>query len=112
VNYGLQRIRQAALSPFDVKVLRTLAEAGGEAPLYVDRLRPETRDAKIAGINDLIARDFVEVDAARSTGHRWQLRLTDEGRSVWAEVDHIERPSASRVEVPSSVVLPDITGGC
>src|SRR5467141_447620 len=82
----LGRLRAAELSPFDIKVLSTFMETGGEFPFYVDRLKPETRDSQIAGMNSLIARDLIEVITARSSGHRWVLRLTDEGRALCGEL--------------------------
>jgi hypothetical protein len=83
----LDRLRAASLSPYDIKVLTTMIETGGEAPIYVDRLKPETRQAQIDGLNSMIARDLVEVDVTRSMGHRWMLRLTDHGRHVCAELE-------------------------
>jgi hypothetical protein len=83
-RFELGRIRQAGLSPFDIKVLSTFMETGGEFPFYVDRLKPETRDVQLAGMNSLIGRDIMEVDTSRSNGHRWMLRLTDNGRALCA----------------------------
>jgi len=72
----LSRIRQSSLSLDQVNLLRALVQAGGEAPIYVDHLRNETRDRKIAKINSLIARDYVEVDLLRSSEHRSPGRAT------------------------------------
>ena len=83
-DLDLSRLRQAALTPSQIAFIRALVAAGGEAPVYVDRLRPETREQKIAELNELIASDYVEVVAERSSGHRWMIRLTDEGRSLWS----------------------------
>ena len=58
-QHDLRRLRAAELSPFDIKVLSTFMATGGEFPFYVDRLKPETKDAQIAGMNSLIERDIV-----------------------------------------------------
>jgi len=105
-QHALGRVRQAALSPFDVKVLSTFIETGGEFPFYVDRLKPETRDAQIAGMNSLIARDLIEVDVLRSHQHRWMLRLTPNGREVCAQIErlNVQKP----VEVQMHGVEPEV----
>lgn len=92
--HELGRLRAAALSPYDMNALSTFMKAGGEFPFYVDRLKPETRDAHIEGMNSLIARDIIEVDVRRSSGHRWMLRLTDNGRALCAELEKMnaQRP--------------------
>jgi hypothetical protein len=108
-RHELDRLRAVGLSPFDVKVLSTMMETGGEFPFYVDRLKPETRDIQIAGMNSLIARDLIEVDTSRSSGHRWMVRLTDNGRAVCAE---LEKMSAKKpVEVQMQGDLPVVAGG-
>jgi hypothetical protein len=105
-RHELGRVREAGLSPFDIKVLSTFMETGGEFPFYVDRLRPESRDAQIAGMNSLIARDLIEVDTTRSLGHRWLMRLTDNGRAVCAE---LEKMNANRpVEVQMHGDAPEV----
>lgn len=105
-RFELARVRAAGLSPFDIKVLSTFMETGGEFPFYVDRLKFETRDLQIGGMNSLIARDLVEVDETRSNGHRWMLRLTDNGRAVCAE---LEKMSAKRpVEVQMQGDVPEV----
>jgi hypothetical protein len=108
-RHELDRLRAVGLSPFDVKVLSTMMETGGEFPFYVDRLKPETRDIQIAGMNSLIARDLIEVDVSRSSGHRWMVRLTDNGRAVCAE---LEKMSAKKpVEVQMQGDQPVVAGG-
>jgi len=105
-RFELGRIRQAGLSPFDIKVLSTFIETGGEFPFYVDRLKPETRAAQIEGMNSLIGRDLIEVDTTRSNGHRWMLRLTDNGRAICAQLDKM---SAKRpVEVQMHGDAPEV----
>jgi len=105
-RHELTRVRAAALSPFDVKVLTLFIETGGEFPFYVDRLKPETRDAQISGMNSLIARDLIEVDATRSSGHRWMLRLTSNGRAVCAQLEsmNVKKP----VEVQMQGETPEV----
>ena len=105
-RHELGRVRAAGLSPFDIKVLTTFMETGGEFPFYVDRLKPETRDLQIAGMNALIERDLIEVDMPRSNGHRWVLRLTDNGRALCGE---IEKMNAKRpVEVQMQGDAPEV----
>lgn len=105
-QFELGRLRTAGLSPFDIKVLSTFMETGGEFPFYVDRLKVETKDAQIAGMNSLIARDLIEVDTARSSGHRWILRLTPNGRMV---CEQLEKMNARRpVEVQMDGYTPEV----
>ena len=105
-QHDLGRVRQVALSPFDIKVLTTFVETGGEFPFYVDRLAPDSRDAQVAAMNSLIARDLVVVDKERSSGHRWILRLTDNGRAVCAQ---LEKMNAARpVEVQMRGDVPEV----
>lgn len=99
-QFELGRIRQAQLSPYDVKVLTTMMETGGEFPFYVDRLKPEARDHHLAGMNSLIARDLIEVDPSRSQGHRWILRLTSNGRAVCEQLETMNAKSPVEVHVP------------
>jgi hypothetical protein len=98
-RHALERMRAAALSPFDIKVLSTFMETGGEFPFYVDRLKPETRDAQIAGMNDLISRDLIYVDTAQSSGHRWIVRLTDNGRALCAELEKMNAKKPVEVQM-------------
>jgi hypothetical protein len=105
-RHGLGRVREAALSPFDIKVLSTFMETGGEFPFYVDRLRPDSRDAQITGMNSLIARDIIEVDMTRSNGHRWMMRLTDNGRGI---CEQLEKMNARKpVEVQMQGEMPEV----
>ena len=96
-RFELDRLRTAGLSPFDINVLTQFTKTGGEFPFYVDRLKLETKDIVISGMNSLIARDLITVDTARSSGHRWMLRLTDNGRAICARLD--EMSAKPRVEV-------------
>jgi hypothetical protein len=106
-RYELGRMRAAGLSPFDIKVLSTFMETGGEFPFYVDRLKPDTRDAQIAGMNSLIARDLIEVDTTRSQQHRWMLRLTDNGRALCGELEKMnaKRPVEVQMQGDSPAVI-------
>lgn len=106
-RFELDRMRTASLSPFDIKVLSIFAETGGEFPFYVDRLKPETRDAQIAGMNSLIARDIIEVDAARSSGHRWMVKLTGHGSALLAQLDKMsaKRPVEVQMHGTTSEVI-------
>ncbi len=88
-RFELDRLRQAGLSPYDIKVLSTFMETGGEFPFYVDRLKDESKDLHIEGMNSLIARDIIEVDTSRSSGHRWMLRLTDNGRALCSRLEEM-----------------------
>ena len=105
-QHDLRRLRAAELSPFDIKVLSTFMATGGEFPFYVDRLKPVTKDAQIAGMNSLIERDIVMVDQARSNGHRWMLRLTDNGRALCAELEKMnaKKPVEVQMHGDASVV--------
>jgi hypothetical protein len=98
-RFELDRMRTAGLSAYDIKVLSTMIETGGEFPFYVDRLKPETRDAHIAGMNSLIARDIVEVDMQRSSGHRWMVCLTDNGRALCAQLEKMNAKKPVEVEM-------------
>lgn len=106
MSHELDRMRAAGLSPYDIKVLTTFMATGGEFPFYVDRLKPDVKDTHIAGMNSLIARDIVEVDATRSSGHRWMLRLTDNGRAL---CERLEQMNASKpVEVQMQGAVPEV----
>lgn len=98
-RFELNRLRVAELSPYDVKVLTTMMETGGEFPFYVDRLKPETKAMHIEGMNSLIARDVIEVDLARSGGHRWMLRLTDNGRALCAQLEEMNAKKVVAVQM-------------
>ena len=106
-RHELERMRAASLSPYDIKTLSTFMATGGEFPFYVDRLKPETKATHIAGMNSLIARDIIEVDMARSSGHRWLLRLTDNGRALCTELEKMN--AAKPVEVQMNGDTPTVT---
>jgi DNA-binding MarR family transcriptional regulator len=101
-RHELGRLRAAGLSPFDIKVLSVFMETGGEFAFYVDRLKPETKDMQIDGMNSLIARDLIEVDTTRSSGHRWMMRLTDNGRAVCAELEKMNARKPVEVQMQGS----------
>lgn len=98
-RFELDRMRTAGLSAYDIKVLTTAIDTGGEFPFYVDRLKPETRDAHIAGMNSLIARDIIEVDMSRSSGHRWMVRLTDNGRALCEQLEKMNAKKPVEVQM-------------
>jgi hypothetical protein len=102
-QHDLRRLRAAELSPYDIQVLSVFTKTGGEFPFYVDRLKPETKDVQIAGMNSLIARDIVMVDQARSNGHRWVLRLTDNGRALCAELEKMNATKPVEVQMQGDV---------
>lgn len=95
--FELDRLRSAGLSPFDVNVLNQFMKVGGEFSFYVARLKPQTKDIVISGMNSLIARGLIEVDTNRSLDHRWMLRLTDNGRAVCAKLDEMSAKPAVNV---------------
>lgn len=98
-QHELGRVRSAGLSPYDIKVLTTMAETGGEFPFYIDRCAPEARDLHVAGMNSLANRGLIEVDESRSTLSRWILRLTDNGRAVVAQLDKMNAKPTVEVQM-------------
>lgn len=105
-RHALDRIRHAALSPFDIKVLTILTQTGGEFGFYIDGIAEENRPAVIAGLSSLADRGLIEVDEARSTVSRWVLRFSDYGRAVSAQ---LERMSVQpRVEVQMHGDRPEV----
>ena len=102
-GFDLDRLRTAALSPYDIKVLSTMMESGGEIPFYVDRLKPETKQSHIDGMNSLIARDIIEVDMTRSNGHRWMVRLTDNGRGVCSQLEKMNAQKPVEVQMQGEI---------
>lgn len=105
-GHELGRLRAVALSPYDIKVLSTLVETGGEFPFYPERVAAETRAQHIAGFRSLAERDLIEIDEARSTISRWIVRLSDNGRAAYAS---LEKMSAKpRVEVQMDGETPRI----
>ena len=105
-QYELGRLRAVGLSPYDIKVLSTLMESGGEFPFYIERTAPEVRAAHVAGMDSLAKRNLIEVDENRSTVSRWILRLTDNGRAVCAQLEKMNaRPL---VEVQMHGTTPEV----
>jgi hypothetical protein len=97
--FELDRLRSAGLSPFDVNVLNQFMKVGGEFTFYAARLKPQTKDIVISGMNSLIARGLIEVDTNRSIDHRWMLRLTDNGRAICAKLDEMSAKPAVEVQM-------------
>lgn len=93
----LDRVRSVGLSPYDIKVLTTMMETGGEFPFYIERCSPEVRDMHVAGMSSLANRGLIEVDEVRSTVNRWILRLTDNGRAICTQLEKMN--AKPRVEV-------------
>lgn len=98
-QHELGRIRSVGLSPYDIKVLTTMSETGGEFPFYIERCSPEARDLHVAGMSSLANRGLIEVDEARSTVSRWILRLTDNGRAVVSQLDKMNVQPRVEVEM-------------
>lgn len=88
-GHELGRLRAVALSPYDIKVLTTLKETGGEFPFYIERVAPETRQVHLAGMSALAERDLIEIDEARSTTARWIVRLSANGRAALESLDRM-----------------------
>jgi hypothetical protein len=105
-QHALGRLRHAALSAFDIKVLTTLSQTGGEFGFYIDGIAEESRPVVIAGLSSLADRGLIEVDESRSTVSRWVLRLSDNGRAVCGQ---LERMSVQpRVEVQMHGDRPEV----
>ncbi len=105
-QHALGRLRHAGLSAFDVKVLTTLMQTGGEFGFMIEGIAEENRPRVIAGLSSLADRELIMVDEARSTVSRWVLRLTDGGREACAQ---LERMSVQpRVEVQMHGDRPEV----
>lgn len=105
-KHGLQRLRHASLSGFDVMILSNLMKAGGEFGFYTGGVAPESLPRVIAGLDSLATRDLIAVDEARSTTSRIVLRLTDHGRATCAELEKMNvKP---RVEVEMHGDVPEV----
>lgn len=74
----LPHLRQVALNRFDVQLLTLLTKSGGEY------LMPETAEAR-AMIEITRSKRLVEV--VERVGERPRVRLTDEGRTVAAQLE-------------------------
>ena len=96
-QYALGRLRHAGLMAFDVKILSTLMQTGGEFGLHIEGIAEENRPRVIAGLSSLANRELILVDEARSTVSRWVLRLTDSGREACAQLEKMS--VQPRVEV-------------
>jgi len=89
-------LRQVGLSLAEVKTLGTLAENGGEVRWYGEKVRPETNQM----IDVLVSKNLVQLD--KRFGGAVYLRLTDQGRSVAAQLEAMNvKP---KVVVDSGVV--------
>lgn len=105
-QHELGRVRSVGLSPYDIKVLTTMGETGGEFPFYIEQTAPEMRQLHIAGMSSLVQRGLIGLDEARSTQTRWVLRLTDMGRAVLAQLEQMN--AKPRVEVQMHGDRPEV----
>jgi len=105
-KHALGRLRHAGLSAFDVKVLSTLMQTGGEFGYTPGNLTKEELERVIAGLGSLADRGIIMVDEARSTVSRWVLRLTDNGREVCSQLEKMS--VQPRVEVQMHGDTPEV----
>ena len=105
LQHELGRVRSVGLSPYDIKVLTTMAETGGEMAFYIESTG-EMRNLHIAGMGSLANRGLIAVDEARSTPTRWVLRLTDNGRAVCGQLEKMN--AKPRVEVQMHGDTPEV----
>ena len=105
-QHGLGRLRHAGLSAFDVKVLSTMMQTGGEFGYTPGNLTKEELDRVLAGFSSLANRGLIMVDEARSTVSRWVLRLTDGGREACAQLEKMS--VQPRVEVQMHGNTPEV----
>ena len=71
-------LKQVALTMFDIQLLSLLSKSGGEYPV------PETVDAR-ARLELTRAKNLVQI--VERFGERPHVRLTDEGRTVVAQLE-------------------------
>lgn len=88
----LAHLRKVGLNAAEVKTIGFLAKNGGETPWYPVNVKPETR----AMIDKLIEKQLVEL----ARHGRLYLRLTDQGRSVAAQLEAMD--AAPKIEVASA----------
>ena len=105
-QYALGRLRHAGLSAFDVKMLTTLMQTGGETGFPMSGIAEENRSRVIAGLSSLADRNLIMVDEARSTVSRFVLRLTDAGREVCSQLEKMS--VQPRVEVQMNGATPEV----
>jgi len=105
-KHALGRLRHVGLSAFDVKILSTLMQTGGEFGLYIEGIAEANRPAVIAGLSSLADRELIAVDEVRSTVSRWVLQLTDNGRQVCSQLEKMN--VQPRVEVQMHGDTPEI----
>jgi len=82
VNSKIDRahLKKVALTPFDIKLLSLLMQTGGEYPM------PETVEGR-AGVARSCAKNLVTV--VERYNARPRVRLTDEGRTVLAQLEQM-----------------------
>jgi hypothetical protein len=83
-------LRQVALTRFDIQLLGLLMKSGGEYPV------PETVEGR-ALVETTRAKNLVEI--VERFGERPHVRLTDEGRTVVAQLEAMN--AQPKVEVAS-----------
>jgi DNA-binding MarR family transcriptional regulator len=87
-------LRKVGLQLAEVKTLSFLAQSGGETRWYGHIVKPETQ----VMIDDLIGKQLVEL--VGRFGGAIYLRLTDQGRSVAAQLEAMN--VAPKIEVASA----------
>ena len=105
-QHALGRLRHAGLTAFDVKILTTLMQTGGEFGLYIEGIVEDQRATVIAGLGSLADRELIAVDEARSTVSRIVLRLTDGGREACSQLEKMS--IQPRVEVQMHGDVPEV----
>lgn len=105
-QHEMGRLRSVALSPYDINVLSTMAQTGGEFAFYIERTAPENRDRHVAGMKSLVDRGLIEIDQTRSSPTRWMLRLTASGHAVCAQLESMN--AKPRVEVQMHGDTPEV----
>ena len=105
-QHALGRLRHVGLSGFDVMILSNLMKTAGEFGFYTGGVAPEQLPRVIEGLDALATRGLITVDAARSTTSRIVLRLTDNGRTVCAQLEKMS--VQPRVEVQMHGDVPEV----
>lgn len=112
-KHALGHLRQIQLSPFEIKTLDMVSKLGGEISWYPERVKPEVNRGidlmRQKQLLDLInpAGQALDGDVASHVsslvaqyGTRFRLRLTDQGRSVQAQLDAMS--AKPKLEVQSA----------
>lgn len=95
-GHELGRLRATALSPYDIKVLTTLVQTGGEFKFYP----PADMVAfHITAMGSMADRDLILIDEARSTTNCWVVRLSDNGRAAYAALEKMSAKPTVEVQM-------------